>query len=529
MNNIKLADLIILRARMSVTETVNAFLYFLKCLPVFKQKMSDRVYSFVSAKTLFAVFGLLFSLTKRVMTDLVTAFCVFLLATLFAPEEAAAFPMFVPLFISLCFISAVFSPKAYSPSERVYIYVRVMRMDARSHALIHIIANNAVTAVCYMPSMLLMIMLTDCGAEMLLLPLIWYAIRICVSAADLYIKDKRSRLGTALGISVSLLSVAVSVLVAVLTGALPDTAAAVMISLITVIPAVPAMIYILRFKGFRELIIRECTSEKLQSISSETGKENFKDVEIPDKISKSAKSSIPIGKSSPAAYLTRVFYRRHTRLLLTPAVIASAVTAVLLAAVLATGYLAVPDLFAELANNIAFVYQALTLVLYLISTSPRACKAMFYNCDISLLRMPFYREPKLLLRVFTHRLLLTGAINLFPALAVGISLSLINALGGGKISDCILLPSVSIMLSLFFTVYHLAMYYLFQPYTTSLETKNPFFSISNAIVYIVCYILFEIEIPIYGFAYTVLGITVLATAVSLTAVYKFAPKRFRIK
>lgn len=529
MNKLTLAEYIILKIRMSATRSINVFLYFLKSLPIFKQTISDRVYSYCEAKTAFALIGALLSVAKKLLANLFVSLVAFGISVSLSPENANSVPMFVTVFSAFSLAAAVLAPRAYSPSETLYTEVRIMHIDARLHSIVHIFLSSAFTAICYYPPMILMMAVTSLGAELLLLPLIWYAVKLCVFACDLFIKNKKSSLGLPLGILALLFAAAMPVLVSMATSQMPSTDIFPLASIIFIMLSVPAAIYMLKYDGYHRLIVSGCTAEKLQNVGDTERKNAFKDVEISDKYSRQSQSSIPMCGMSPAAYLTKVFFKRHTWLLLKPATITSVIIAAIYIAVTVTGYCFVPELFETIVQSIAFVYQALAFVLYFISTSPKACRAMFYNCDISLLHMPFYREPKLLLSVFGRRLSLTAAINSLPALVLGLSLSALNLQGGGAISDCILLPLTSLMLSLFFTVYHLSMYYLFQPYTTSPDTKNPFFTISNLIIYIICYSLFQIEIPIYGFAYAVLGITGLAIALSLAAVYKFAPRRFRIK
>lgn len=528
MNKITFAEFIILKARMSVTKSINSFLFFLKTLPIFKQKLSDRIYSYTSVKTAAAIFGLLISFAKRAVTDLITAFTVLGISAAFSPDDAVAFPMFVPTFVAFCVISALFAPKAYSPGEQLYIEVRIMHMDARMNSLALMFAQNAVTAICYYPSMLLMMLITGCGAELLLLPLIWYASRLCVYAIDLYFKAVMPRTGKIIGIITFLLSAAMPIVTAALTDSSPSAARFAVFSLAVILPAIPAATYLLGFKRYRELIISECTFERISGAKQQANQNAFKDVELKGKQLQTC-GSIKMQKRSAASYLTYVFYKRHTWLLLKPAAIISAVVVAAFAAAAIIGIFIVPELFKLFVQNVSMVYQLSVFILYLMSTGAKACKAMFYNCDISLLRMPFYREPKLLLSVFGHRLFMTGVINAVPALLLGISYGVLNAVGGGNIADSMLLIATSLMISIFFTVYHLSMYYLFQPYTVSLETKNPFFSISNGLIYLICYALFQAEIPINGFAYAVLAVTIVAAAISLIAVYKTAPKRFRIK
>ena len=75
----------------------------------------------------------------------------------------------------------------------------------------------------------------------------------------------------------------------------------------------------------------------------------------------------------------------------------------------------------------------------------------------------------------------------------------------------------------------LFLYYVFQPFTTELNVKNPFYRILNMAVYILCFICMEIRTGSMGFTLIVLGFTAAYIAVALILVYRFAPKTFRVK
>ena len=80
-----------------------------------------------------------------------------------------------------------------------------------------------------------------------------------------------------------------------------------------------------------------------------------------------------------------------------------------------------------------------------------------------------------------------------------------------------------------FTVHHLFMYYVFQPYTTDLNVKNPFFKLGNALIYLISYICLDLRINVRIFAPIVLVVSIVYTAVALICVYVFSPKTFRVK
>ena len=85
------------------------------------------------------------------------------------------------------------------------------------------------------------------------------------------------------------------------------------------------------------------------------------------------------------------------------------------------------------------------------------------------------------------------------------------------------------LLSLLFTAHHLCLYYIFQPYSESLKTKNPLFSGIHAAMYLLCFACLQIEVGGSFFTAVLLGFTVLYIAAALVLVYFRAPRSFRIK
>ena len=86
-----------------------------------------------------------------------------------------------------------------------------------------------------------------------------------------------------------------------------------------------------------------------------------------------------------------------------------------------------------------------------------------------------------------------------------------------------------VLLYLFFSIYHLFMYYIFQPYTSNFETKSPLFSIINFVVYMLCLNISKVELNNVIFNSCVAIITIIFIPFSLIIIYKFAPKTFRLK
>ena len=95
--------------------------------------------------------------------------------------------------------------------------------------------------------------------------------------------------------------------------------------------------------------------------------------------------------------------------------------------------------------------------------------------------------------------------------------------------ETVLFAAAVLMLSVFFTVHHLFMYYVFQPYSEEMNIKNPFFRAINLAMYVISYICLQVQTGGLAFTAGVLIVTVAYTVIALVLVYRYAPKTFRVK
>jgi hypothetical protein len=203
--------------------------------------------------------------------------------------------------------------------------------------------------------------------------------------------------------------------------------------------------------------------------------------------------------------------------------------AVLFIAAIVISYL-MPSFIEPLANS-STVLPVFVLIMYFASIGERICKAMFYNCDISLLKYSFYRDKNAILSNFIVRILRVAGLNLVVAFAIAaavVGLALVFRLNWA-ILDMVLFALSILFLSLFFSVHHLFLYYVFQPYTAELGMKNPFFGVINGGVYLFCLFCANIKSPPAYFALIVLASTCAYIAIALILVYRYAPRTFRVK
>lgn len=229
-------------------------------------------------------------------------------------------------------------------------------------------------------------------------------------------------------------------------------------------------------------------------------------------------------------YLNTLFFERHRRQLMKPARF-RALLAICLFPAGAVLYFTQKQTAVTLAEHLTSLLPSLVIVMYFLSVADKACRAMFYNCDLSLLRFPFYRRQNNILNNFRFRLFKVCGYNLIPAAALCTAAILFRILCRVPVltADMGIFIATILLLGIFFGVHHIFMYYVFQPYTTELNVRSPFFSIINTIVYMLCFMCMRIQTAGISFALTVLLSTGLYVVCALAVVWKVADRTFRIK
>lgn len=238
--------------------------------------------------------------------------------------------------------------------------------------------------------------------------------------------------------------------------------------------------------------------------------------------------SLPAG--SGYNMLNRLFFRRHRKVVTRPlklrlAILGGAGLVVLLVANWR------PDLLGTLLTGRQV--SSLALIFLLLSVGERICRAMFYNCDISLLRYSFFRRDAL--RHFGIRLRSIVGQNLLIGMVLCAVLTLALLFGDGEMGTgegakrLAMLWVSGLSLAVFFSVHYLFVYYIFQPYATEANTTNPFFHLVNYVVSFACGMNFFLPVPDGAFTVSVVFFTALYLLLALLLVRKYARLTFRVK
>ena len=242
----------------------------------------------------------------------------------------------------------------------------------------------------------------------------------------------------------------------------------------------------------------------------------------------SADRSIASGRSG-FEYLNELFVKRHRKLLWKTTWIISAVCSALFIAGAAVlqffpGFrLAAQELILNMLPFWAFI-------LYFMNRGTGITRALFINCDHSLLTYSFYKQPEAVLKLFRIRLREITKINAVPATIIGLGLDVLLLIsGGGTWYECLLIPATMISLSLFFSLHYLPLYYLLQPFNAGTEVKSGTYQAMTGVTYFVCYMLMRTELPAVLFGLLCITFCAAYSVIACVLVYKIAPKTFRIR
>lgn len=530
----------------------NGILYFLQKIPLVKRLIPDKIYADLGTKTFvtgfFQVLGILFGIAKKLLYLFFLLFVTYMYGNM-ANEHmqfhfGAQFAAFRHVFFCLsCVAMFLTESTILSATREKYIAIRQMRVEPKEYVAATFPLQKAIFLASYLFPLLFVAHI--CGGTIgdgFLLFLTLAAFRIGGEALQLACMrhlNKALNLKTYYVVAVYFLLMVLALvpvamenrgmaLIAPVYHFLYGPAGILCQALLLL-----AGLFYIRFgykdQDWNRSILQNLKLEYLIGSGKNTATAAFRDVQMKDDdIEVDADKLKRIQKKQGYEYLNALFFARHRRVLFKP----------VLTRLAAIGMVAA--LFALMITKKTFDLQPreitemtpiMVFLMYLLSVAGKATKAMFYNCDNSMLKFAFYREPKTILRNFGIRLRRIAAYNLLIGAAVCTAIMLVVALSGGQIFTTALIAMylTILLLAVFFTVHYMFLYYVLQPYTSDLTIKSPVYSAVNYIVYFLCLICLQIEHAGLIFMFGVIGATLLYCIVALLLVYRLAPRLFRVK
>ena len=521
----------------------NQLIYWLTRIKLLNQVFTDRLYAAQEGKLVLSILVSGYRVVRALVGKFLYLAVIWLLplgAAGIDPYSKAGFGASVWIFFWLSFVAGtMLQPISVEPSQLKYTCVRQMGMNAADYQTSEVLTSHLAAFAGFTPFLMIWGGITGGGVlRGLLLSLALAGVRMAAEWFHLWLFARfhyvpSGKAAYTIGMIVVCLALAYGPLP---FGASPDLAQYLLYpATVTLLVAVGSVCSraIFRYPHHYKLILATCQPEKIpgKAAAESAQKKQFDQVKLKDS---DLDTKDDFSRLHGWKYLQAIFFRRHRRMLLRPMYIVMA----LVAGVTVVGCVALLWIGRdeEVREVFGLVTQSLPLCVFLIylmdnTVGERICKAMFYNCDLALLRYGWYRERDAILKNFFLRWRMLCGVNLLLSGAVCAMFVLLTLVAGGRppVGEFILFLLALLSLGVFFATHSLAMYYLFQPYTSELDTKNPMFKLLNFLMYVVCYAALQVKSTPTWFALLVFVVTAVYSVVMLGLVLRRAPKTFRVK
>ena len=528
MSNAEIRKTLVTSFALKNTYRVNTILYSLKQIPVIKKLFPAKIYGVAELK----IFANILSVMWEISSVFLWKFLYFItmvcgVGVLYS--ELPAQKVFLHIILFLTIIGFILNTHLFNPTRDKYYAIVLLRIDAKEYTLVDYFYRLIKDVVGFLPMTLIFGTLNKVPLWLcFIIPFSVAGGKIFCSALTLFDYEKRGKAYNENKLS-KFVWIAVLILLAITYGLpalgylIPKIAA--MALLVAFIPlGLLGLKRVVTFHNYKE-VNREILSQMLLQLDNakEISKKSVEKI-----ISKDTKIS---SSKKGFEYLNDLFIKRHRKILWKSTKFQALVLLILaVAAVISVSV--IPKLRADadydkiISNMPYFVF-----IMYAINRGTGFTKALFMNCDHSLLTYSFFKKPDHILRLFAIRLREIIKVNLLPAAVLGGGLSAVFFLigGTGKIFECALVFLSVVSLSVFFSVHYLTLYYLLQPYNPSTEIKSGTYSIIQFVTYLISFVMIYVKLPILVFGILCVAFCLIYCAVACALVYRFAPKTFRIR
>ncbi|WP_346698544.1 hypothetical protein [Catenibacillus scindens] len=520
--------------RLRNTYKANGFIYFLRQLPLVKKLLPASAYKSRGLKKLANVIALIREVVNTFLWKGIYLALIFAAAVTLFPD--IGWEGFLNAFFFLTLAGGFLNTQLFDPTNDKYYAIILMGMDARSYTLSNYAYFLIRVFIGFLPlTCLFAFLLGQSPIWGVWLALFVLGIKLLFSGFILWddLKSVKKNLPDSTEKRDAMLVLLAAALLCVagfglpLAGvALPVTAWPYLLTVVVIL-AVFGGIYIFRCREYKRMC-RELLKKAPAFAATATTANQVIQANSLKKIDYTAEVSA--GRKKGYAYFNALFFARHRRLLHKPAKRICVITVVIFAVVGAACALN-GDIAAQVNEMVMNMLPLFLFIMYLIHPGRSMTQALFMNCDHSMLSYRFYRQPKVILSLFVERLKSLSLISLIPAAFIGVELALLLAMTGGtdNVINYILIIVTILMMSVFFSVHYMVLYYLLQPYNIQLENRNAAYGIANFLTYIVCYGAISRHIPtmIFGTGITLFCLVYIFAA--LVLVYRLAPKTFRLR
>lgn len=509
------------------TYRVNSILFGIKQIPLIKKILPDALYSVRGLKIFANILSVIWEIVSMFLGKLLY-FVIMICGIGILYRNVPVDQVFLHILLLLTIIGAYMNTDMFNPSRDKYYAVILLRMNAREYTLVNYGYNILKVIIGFLPFSIIFGMLRDVPLWFcILIPFSVAGIKLAVAAYSLWDYERsgfvynENKLKKHLWIFAAVL-LALAYLLPIAGVVLPSA-----VSMVVMFLFIPAgLLSIRKIVSFKEY--REVNQELLSQVVSQTDAVKQAARKVSD--SSIATDSSITSKRRGFEYLNELFVKRHRKILWKSTLRITGVCAVLIcAAVLAL--LMVPEVCESVNELIMTWLPYFVFIMYAINRGTGFTRALFMNCDHSLLTYSFYKQPGSILKLFRIRLREIMKVNALPAAVIGGGLCILLYVSGGTenpLNYVVLFVSILCM-SLFFSIHYLTIYYLLQPYNAGTEMKSAMYQVIMSVTYLACFALMQVRMPILVFGIACIAFCVVYSIAASVLVYRFAPKTFRLR
>lgn len=518
----------------SFTQKVNMWIYYIKKIPLIGKTIPESIYNTTSSKIIVSnilrIFMFLFGFIKKY----IYMFLIIVIPSMIISDLTSIDGSNIKFHIFF-FLSFIMGPlmdnKFWSNISTDFYMINLMRINSKDYYLSNIIFSYIEFLIYFIFPM----MLLGCSLpEAFIITLEFIAFRSIGQCMHLLFSNYSGfQLTTKWYFTVPIMLIPFLIaygspfigFVFYSKRLLLNIAFIIIILLLSII----SFYYLISYKKYTLLAKKMLSRNEIDKINAISSEANFITVQLDDKKFKNTNLKIDKYKDKQGlSYLNYKFIERHKQVIINP--IKIRVIILLALFILAFAFtITFPTFHKDIVNLIMASSGILVFIIYTTSIGEKITKAFFFNCDNSLLRYKFYKEPKILISNFKSRLKISVLLNLIPALVLAFGLLITLKLANGDIIRFIPIFISILTLSCFFSVHYLFLYYITQPYTSQLTIKSPIYQIASFVVYIAAYTCIQVKTASIWFTIAIILITILYVLIALILVYKLAPKNFKLK
>ncbi|SDS73341.1 hypothetical protein SAMN05444162_2146 [Paenibacillaceae bacterium GAS479] len=524
-----------------VSSFANRLIYYIRSIPwIGKLLLPDTLYARAGLKKAASIAVFILGLLWAIANKFIYLGLMVLVPVLRLTENVAldqSLPLFLNILLPLSFVmGCIWNARVLEPKRDKYVAVKLMRVRADRYMKAILTYRYVLFFISFLIAFLFFIPLFGGTLfEALLVALSITMWRLVCEFGHLKLFE-RTGIVLIRNNAIVWLSIAASCIAAYVPALLGNTSAygSILVSLPVVAPVtllgVAAAVLLLRYRWYlRAVNAATKRDDPLLNLGKMIADAQKADVESKAGDFDTEAVVLQNGKASRRQghdFLNELFFTRHRRLIRKPLLARLAI----IGGAGAVGSVVLASLGLETEDwSLAVAAVFLPILMFQLTVGDRLCRALFYNCDMPLMRYSFYREAAW--RHFRIRLLRLSGMNLLAGAALAAASTLVAFAAGMSLptNELPLLWAFILILSLLFSTNHLALYYLLQPYTTEMNSKNPLFFGATMLVSAACWIPIILRPTLLSLTIGAAIVWIVYLLVAGVLVKRIGPRTFRVK